>query len=551
MSSCVEKLPHSCGSSDALQVFQDHDGKFTGFCFACSEYVEDPYGDKPEGYVPEVKVKSPEEIQAEIDEVSSLKAVTLHDRMLNKETLEHFGVKVGLSEQDGSTPALHFYPYTKSGQLIGYKVRVVENKKMWSIGTVKGSDFFGWEQAVASGSPRLYITEGELDAMTVWQVIREKQAGTEYEDREPAVVSLSSGSSSARKQLSELDAQIRQHFREVVLVFDNDEAGKAATAEGLNAFPGARTVTLPAKDPNDALVGGRKKALVNALLFKVEDAKNTSTELLDDLVEKALEPVELGLPFPWDGLNELTRGLRFGETYYFGAGVKMGKSDLANAIVAHFAEQHDLKVYLANLEETNIKATRKVLGKVAGKVFHDPNIAFDPDDMREAATRIKGKIHFVKAFQHAGWSSLKEDIYKAVNVHGVKLVLIDPITNLTNGIAHSEADTILRGVAQDLAAMAKDLDICVMIFCHCKTPDVGPPHERGGKILSSQFTGSRAMARSCNYMMGLEGNKDPDLPKEQQNLRRLVMLEDREFGTSGTVNFYWDANTTLFNEIKE
>ena len=243
--------------------------------------------------------------------------------------------------------------------------------------------------------------------------------------------------------------------------------------------------------------------------------------------------------------------MRFGETYYIGAGVKMGKTDFASTMVAHFSVEHNLPVYIANLEETNVKSTKKILGKVAGKVFHDPNVPFDPKDLRDAAKLVQGKVHFIDAFQHTGWEYLREDINHVVNNNGVKLVLIDPITNLTNGIAAGDVDTILRGVAQDMAAMARDMDITVMIFCHCKAPDSGPSHERGGKIFSSQFTGSRAMARSCNYMLGLEGNKDPDLPLEERNTRRLVMLEDREYGETGIVPLYWDVNTNLFNEIIE
>ena len=72
----------------------------------------------------------------------------------------------------------------------------------------------------------------------------------------------------------------------------------------------------------------------------------------------------------------------------------------------------------------------------------------------------------------------------------------------------------------------------------------------GVRFYSNQFAGSRAMMRSCNYMIGLEGNKDPLLPIEQRNVRKLVMLEDREFGEVGSVPLYWDYKTSLFNEIK-
>lgn len=54
---------------------------------------------------------------------------------------------------------------------------------------------------------------------------------------------------------------------------------------------------------------------------------------------------------------------------------------------------------------------------------------------------------------------------------------------------------------------------------------------------------------SCNYMIGFEGNKDPDLPDEERNIRKLVILEDREFGCSEAVTLYWDKNTGVFSQI--
>ena len=99
--------------------------------------------------------------------------------------------------------------------------------------------------------------------------------------------------------------------------------------------------------------------------------------------------------------------------------------------------------------------------------------------------------------------------------------------------------------------MAKDLNFTAYIFCHLKAPTTGQPHERGGQVLSTQFTGSRAMMRSCNYMIGMEGNKDPSLPEEERNKRTLVILEDREFGASAKIHLFWDKNTGQFSELPE
>jgi twinkle protein len=50
-------------------------------------------------------------------------------------------------------------------------------------------------------------------------------------------------------------------------------------------------------------------------------------------------------------------------------------------------------------------------------------------------------------------------------------------------------------------------------------------------------------------MIGIEGNKDPDLPEEERNLRSLIILEDREFGCSDRIHLYWNNKTGLFTEV--
>lgn len=224
------------------------------------------------------------------------------------------------------------------------------------------------------------------------------------------------------------------------------------------------------------------------------------------------------------------------------------KSEVVDTIGAHLIKEHRWKVLMAKPEQANKKTYKMMAGKMVGRVFHDPNIRFDEAAYDRAGEMMKGKLAMLNLYQHLGWDTLKDDIGAAV-AEGVEAVFIDPITNLTNGMNPSEANTKLQEIAQELAAMALDLNIVIFIFCHLRNPDGGPDHDRGGRVLTSQFAGSRAMGRSCNYMFGLEGNKDPDLSPEERNLRQLVLLDDREFGEVGIQELYWDRNTTLFNEV--
>lgn len=549
MSVCIEKIECPKCGSHSCQVFQNEDNSYTGFCFAKCGYIHDPYKDKPKDYKPVAIRKSKEQIAAEVAEIDEYQFLALPDRKLRKDALEYYGVKVGVSQEDGKTPISHHYPYySEEGELVGYKNRIIEGKRMYSTGDLKGDDLFGWQQAIRGDGKKLFITEGEIDCVSLYQILKDANAGTQYADRNPPVVSLPHGAAHAARALGANQARIRKHFTEIVLVFDMDEPGKAAAKAVLQIFPDAKVAELPFKDVNEGLTQGKSRAVHAAVVFKAEKPKNTRLINGRDLHVLAKEPPKWGFAWPWRGINDLTRGIRFGETIYVGAGQKQGKSEIVNSLAAYFIKEFGWKVFMAKPEEANVKTYKLVAGKIARKKFHDPKVEFDFEAYDKAGEVIGDNLQLLNLYQHVGWDTLKGDIREAAAM-GCKAFFIDPITNLTNGMESGAANVKLQEIAQEASALALDLDIVIFLFCHLKNPDGGPPHERGGKVLSSQFAGSRAMARSCNLMIGLEGNRDPELPEMERNMRKLVVLENRETGEVGEFNFYWNPETTLFAEV--
>ena len=108
---CVAKIKHdspTCKSTSgkSLQVWiNEEDGKrfYSGYCFACSVVVPNPYGNNPPD-PDEVHVKTPEEIKEELDEISSCAVFNLDHRGIEPEYWSEARVRLLLSEFDGTTP---------------------------------------------------------------------------------------------------------------------------------------------------------------------------------------------------------------------------------------------------------------------------------------------------------------------------------------------------------------------------------------------------------------------------------------------------------------
>lgn len=318
---CVEKLPHECGSRSGLQVFMKDNGDVDGYCFACGEYVKDPYGDKP---VPKFEPKDPKEELEKVKELIKYPCHDMPDRRLKKYALNHFGIRMEVSQQDGVTPTVVYFPYGDDNGLQGWKAKAISGKKLiWSVGSIKDVQLFGWKRAIKAGTKTLYITEGEFDAVALYQVLKDANKNTAYADMEHAVVSIPHGASCAKKEISKMLPEIRRHFDDVVLVFDMDDAGQKAAEEVSRIAAEFKVASLPCKDANECLVEGASKALKASVVFKAAKPKNSRIVYGSDLREAARKKPEPGLSWPWQAMTDATRGIRRGETIYLGAGVFM------------------------------------------------------------------------------------------------------------------------------------------------------------------------------------------------------------------------------------
>lgn len=323
MSGCIEKRPHSCGSGDGLQVFAREDGTVDGYCFACSTYVRHPYGDRvavEDIEKPKLK-KSKEEIEAEMAEVGECSAMDLKVRRIRKGPLDKYGIKVGVSRVDGTTPNVVAFPYREKGELVAYKMRLLEEKRSWWIGDASNVDFFGWQEAIESGAKRLIITEGEFDVPAAFTIM-DRETKEDFKGLMPAFISIPHGAGTAASFIQKKLSELHKYFREesIGIMFDQDEAGQKATRDVCKVLPLANVITLPKKDANDCLINGTVKAAYKQMQWNPTKPKNSSIVWGKDVHEQARKPAEWGYSWPWEHLNQVTRGIRLGETIYIGAG---------------------------------------------------------------------------------------------------------------------------------------------------------------------------------------------------------------------------------------
>lgn len=502
------------------------------------EQVEEGNREKWEGVRHEFRELTEEEVQERLAEVQELPIQNCTIRGVKKEVAERFGVRIGLSSTNRE-PISQFYPKEKDGAIRAYKVRTLDPKGFYAVGAASGCSFFGMSQArlgdVYTG--KLFVFEDELSAMSGFQVLTENSKST----YKPACVSLPDGSKSAAAAFSR-DRAFVESFAEVVVCMDNDEAGDDAVNKIRAMYPnikiaripkGFRKDGAPIKDANDLLMDGRDLELNNCLRFNAAKESPAGSTTVAECLEDALKKPEWGLSFPWEGLTELTFGLRYGEVIAIGGGVGGGKTLLAHELSAHLINVHKEKVGAFMLEETVGNTIKNIAGKSANIPFHRPDVEFDPELLKSEALKYDGHLFLYRNFGQNDWEDIKRCMRFWVVEHGVKFIFLDNITALVSHLSATEINTEVARIAVELAGLCNELEFTCFVFSHLNPPKTGAPHEEGGQVQEVQFTGSRALMRFSQLILGFERNKQAD--GDARNLSQIRLLKDRNFGQTGIV----------------
>lgn len=499
----------SCGSKDNLGRYSDGHA----YCFGQGcEYYE-PASDNAD--------QTPRSVSKVDFEVADGEFRPLKKRGITLETCRFWGYKSGARvwhrEKEKEVPAQVIDIRDRETRtLIAQKYRT-KDKEFPIKGNIKSKPLIGAH--LWSGGRRLVITEGEIDAMTVSQLQGNKWP----------VVSLLNGADSAKKTLLANLSYLKQ-FEEVVLCFDMDEPGQAAakeTAEVLMSVVPTKIARLPLKDANEMLLAGRGEEVIRAL-WNAEDFKPDGLLDVEDLIDQALEEMEPGLPWIFDGLNASSNGRHYGEVHTLGGPTGGGKTDLLLQQADYDVRELGQKVGLFLVENDPVEVLQYLAGKADGKFYYEPNHPHreEREAMREAMARYSGQVAIYDNFGLCDWSLIKTRILFLI-AKGYRVFYVDHLTALATG-GDKDEKTELETIMADIAEFAKRHNVLFHLVSHLATPE-GKSHEEGGRITIRHFKGSRAIGFWSHAMYGLERDQQAEDPSERATTT-IRQLKRRKFG---------------------
>lgn len=519
-----------CGSSDANHVYEDGHSH----CFSCNNTTF------PESEREPVNTSTLQPANSmNINEISSLRSYPIGSRGITQEVVEFFDVRMGFDA--ARKPESHFYPYTSNGQVVAFKERRLP-KEFRVHGSFGNVELFG--QAKFSGGKTLVICEGEIDVMSVAQAFKDYK-GIIY-----PVVGVPSA--------SDTKAVLRQRdwinsFSKVVLMLDNDEAGKKATDAIAKMIRTGKAFVakLPEKDANESLLKHGKDAILRAIW----DAKEWSPAGIvtgDQVWEQFLarQSVE-SVPYPpcLDGLNDKLGGMRHGEITLFTSGTGSGKSTVIKEIILDLLEKTEDRVGLVSLEESIGDTAEKFISmSLKRPISGEPPLT--DEELRAGFNDVFADERLV-LLDHQG--SVGDDSLidklEYMCLMGCKYIVLDHIT-----IAVSEGSEGLSGneaidkIMSDLLKIVKRHNVWLGLISHLRKAQGGKSFEEGNLASIDDIKGSGSIKQISFDIIAFARNLVAEDDMERNTIQFRV-LKSRFTGRTGNAGAAtYDPKTTRLQD---
>lgn len=578
----------SCGSSDALAIYEnvpmEGERYLTGFCYSCNQSFHKnlfhasshaaEFGIEG-GMISEGKeyTRLPKAAPLTHDEVKGMiKSIGYKSnnyRGIMDKSSQFYGHLTKLSPM-GEVLA-RYYPETQDGNNwpSGYKCRNHPKDFRYGkvgltglacdlAGYVKFKDYVGHRDVL--------ITGGEEDMVAAFQMLRESQLKKGQEDYAPvAVVSPTTGEGSAIQQ-------IRKHydwlcgFENIILGLDNDEAGNAAMNAIAEILPRdkVKIAHWTGKDPNKMLQDGNQKQFLSDWFNAVPYARDgiiTSGEADDSIEEELLRP-KMSLPPFMKGIQKaMAGGVPLGYIVNWIAESGIGKSTLVNEAIRHWVYNSPYKIGILSLELTGAQYMITMLSREVGhkiNLIDTPEAAVEfvrrPDVMlarKHLAYTEDGESRFVILDEREGnLSEVKRQCEKLVNKYGCKVIIIDPIQDLFEGVPQEEQNGFIKW----MKGMLKR-GVTFNNVCHVKKSGNSSADKEGKRVLrelsEDDVHGIGAIVKSAgaNIFMSRDKYSESEIEK---NTTFPTIGKCRWTGITGKVDpWYYHLQSHTMYDLKE
>lgn len=478
------------------------------------------------------------------------KATEAHERLLNDpaalqyitatrgigvSTVKAFKIGLQIDRAGGRWLAI---PHYERGKLVNIKSRTLPpaEKTFRRVKDCRSVLFNG--DALESHKDEIIVTEGEIDALTLW-------------DRgvKNVIGSTAGAGSFDPSWIDQL-----QTVKRIVLCYDPDEPGQKGAREAARRLGYDRcfNVVLPdGQDVNEYFQAGHDIFDFQALVSDARQFDVAGIMSFADGLKKYREEMQRpdqaqGLRTGWTDVDRIIRtGFMPGELIVLSAPPKIGKSSLALQIVTYNALQDTPALFFC-LEMRPLKIVQKITH------CHNRADEIGIAEFERARIDFKGKpLYLGYCYQRPTLDGIMETLKAAIRRYGLKLVVFDHLHFLCRSLSNQVQEIGLA--VQAFKFLAEELETPVILIAQ-------PRKLQADSIMTAMdLKDSASIFSDCDHLIilhrvrkastGRDAKQGAPLPAEAYDPVTLVRIEASRYNAGGECKLYFHGEYSRFDEM--
>ena len=429
-------------------------------------------------------------------------------RNISKSTIDYVGVKE-------NNNCVVFEYKNELGEHLANKYRKTkksEGPKMWFEKGTNVNTLFNMDKV--NISEPLLITEGEFDCLSA------------IESGFKNTVSIPSGVNGTNEWITSNWTFIEQ-FEEIIIWFDNDEAGIKGAREVFNRLPNASVKIVRCEIANDINELLHKYGKL-AILKQIEKATTPTLEgvatldMIEDFDVHEAETLKTGI----DDIDTDLIGMVFGSLNVLSGRNGSGKSTILNQIYIAEAINQGYKTFLFSGELIGGNVKYWLLQTLANEEQFAEYTAKDGHKYKKVTIQSKEKIvqdvkdrFFLYDSDDYRIEAIIEKMTILAKRYGVRVFVIDNLMTLESSLKdkyEAETDTVKK-----LKNFAKKYNAIVHLVAH-------PRKSMNENISKDDVSGSANITNLADYVTVIERNFD----KDKEYDASLNILKNRHTGVN-------------------
>jgi len=460
--------------------------------------------------------------------MKEVKGVTYDDiRGIDPEVCKLYGIQIQTDADGNPVRYAYKYPHT-------VKYRAFDDKsKTWIKDKGVGMNHLFGPEFNSNSSNKLYVTEGEFDAASLYQILGQKFFVK-------SLPSASIGEKFIKQNYNYLNS-----FKEIIYAGELDDAGRRSAERLYESFP-SKLYYVPMskyKDANEFLMAGDGEELKWTAL-KPQRYSPDNFFCSDEEVAQAIRtenPYDY-TPTGHTGLDDKIRGIVKGGLTFLKAPRGTGKTEVIRYFETGLLKNPDTRIALLHMEEMRSTTYRAMatyhLGvNVRTKDDAQENGVSEDDVVKAALEATQGERTIVFEMRsHDDPLKLLEYTRLASTVYGAEYIFVDHVQRLAylSQTGVDGATSVLTSLGARMAQLSKELNIGVVF--------ISQVNDDGRTKYASSL---EEEAIICIKIERDVENEDTTV----QNTTDFIVDKNRPFarlGRAGSV--YYDPETTLLTE---